>query len=218
MKILTGARDSLLSRAQFQEMQTMVQGVLELDPIWVTTIGDRDKKTSLRSMGKTDFFTKELDEMLLRGEIRLAIHSAKDLPDPLPHGLSCICITKSIDPRDSLVLQEGVSLFDLPLHSIIATSSIRREEVVRSLRPDLKFVDVRGTILERLFLLEKNEVSGVVVAEAALIRLGLTHLNRWMLPGETTAHQGSLAVTARSHDLEMKEIYDSLFGTRSETL
>ncbi len=210
MKIVAGARDSLLSRMQFLEMQKIMGDRVELVPVWMKTAGDKDKKTSLRSMGKTDFFTKELDLMLLAGDIRIAIHSAKDLPDPLPMGICRVFLTESIDPRDCIVLPEGLSFFSLPKGSVIATSSLRREEVVLSLRSDLQFIDLRGTIQERLSLLDQNVVSGVVVAEAAIIRLGLTHLNRFMLPGETAMHQGCLAVTARSSDFEMIEIYDSL--------
>lgn len=206
-KILTGARDSSLSRAQVAEIQRMIGKKLELVPVWIKTSGDKDKATSLRTMGKTDFFTKELDEMLLAGKIRVAIHSAKDLPEPLPNGLTRVLLTKSIDPRDCIVFLEDKSFDSLPKGAVIATSSIRREEIVRALRSDLRFVDVRGTIQERLSLLEQNVVDGVVVAEAALIRLKLTHLNRFMLHGETAMHQGSLAVIARNGDFEIQEIF-----------
>lgn len=121
--------------------------------------------------------------MLLSKTIRLAIHSAKDLPDPLPEGLALALVTKGVDPRDSLVFREGDSLSTLPSGAVIATSSSRREEVVRQLRGDLVFIDLRGDIEERLAKLTDG-ADGVVVAEAALIRLKLTHLNRLILPGK----------------------------------
>lgn len=203
MKFRVGARNSPLSRAQFEE----VRGAYELIPVWVETTGDIDKTTSLRHLDKTNFFTKELDEMLLRGEIRAAVHSAKDLPDPLPTGLSLIALTKGIDPRDSIVFRSGENL---EMAKIIATSSSRREDMVRLLRSHLQFVDLRGTIGERLSLLETGVVDGVVVAEAALIRLGLTHLHRLILPGETTPLQGRLAILARSEDEEMRRLFRPL--------
>lgn len=206
--ILTGSRGSPLARAQVEEVQKEIS--MHLSPIWVETVGDRDLTVSLRTLRKTDFFTRELDQMLLSGAIRIAIHSAKDLPDPLPEGLSLVGLTKGLDPRDSLVLRRGESLESLPKGAKIATSSVRREEMIKKLRSDLSFIDVRGKIAERLLKLETGEADGVVVAEAALIRLKLTHLNRIILDEETTAGQGRLAIIARSDDMEMRDLFATL--------
>jgi porphobilinogen deaminase len=128
--------------------------------------------------------------MLLSGSVDLAIHSAKDLPDPIPNGLKILSITPCIDSRDCLVLREA-----LRPGMCIATSSERREEIVKSLCPNLKFVDLRGTIEERLAKIGQ-EVDGIVVAEAALVRLKLNP-NRIYLPGTTTPLQGCLAMLVR---------------------
>lgn len=152
----------------------------------------------------SDFFTREVDALVRSGRCRLAIHSAKDLPDPLPEGLFLAALTRGVDPSDSLVLRTPSRL---PQGARIATSSLRREERVRELyqKEDmaLHFVDLRGTIDERLALLEKGEVEGVVVAEAALIRLGLTTLPRIRLPGPSVPLQGRLALLTRPEDEEM---------------
>lgn len=182
-----GARSSPLSRAQVEEIRKEFDFSFEV--VWVETTGDLDKTTSLRALEKTDFFTRELDQMLLERKIDLAIHSAKDLPQPLPKGLKIAAISKGLDPRDSLVIKKE------PIQ-IVATSSARREEAVRELYPNCTFVDLRGTIHERL----EKEVDGVVVAEAALIRLGLTHLKRVFLPGSTAPMQGKLAIVCREHE------------------
>lgn len=206
-KITVGARSSPLSKAQVDEVLKEIQvfhPTFEFIPIFIKTIGDNDRTTSLRTLDKTDFFTKEIDEMLLAGVCRIAIHSAKDLPDPLPKGLMCVALTKGVDSSDVLVLKEEVDFDDLPSGALIATSSTRREENVRRLRNDLKFIDIRGTIDERLAMLTIGLVDGIVVAEAALIRLGLTHLNRLPLPGEVSLHQGRLAVIAQEGDREMR--------------
>jgi hydroxymethylbilane synthase len=181
-----GARSSPLSRAQVEEVRQELG--MDFEVVWVETVGDRDRKTSLRQMQKSDFFTRELDWMLLNGEIDAAIHSAKDLPDPLPEGLKIALITKGLDSRDALVIKNR------PVH-LVATSSQRREEAVREIFPDCRFVDVRGTIHERL----SKPVDAVVIAEAALIRLKLTHLERIFLPGATTPMQGKLAIVCRKH-------------------
>lgn len=211
--IVTGARKSPLSRAQYQEVLKEIQShfpSITLTPLFVDTIGDIDKKTSLRHLGKTDFFTKEIDAMLLKKECRIGIHSAKDLPEPLPKGLAIIAVTRGVDSSDSLVFRDGETLAQLPPQAIIATSSERREEAVSQLRSDLRFIDLRGTISERLQKLETKEADGVVVAEAALIRLGLTHLNRIKIPGKTAPAQGQLAIVAREDDQEMKILFAPL--------
>ncbi len=206
-EIAVGARNSPLSRKQVEEVYEELKKVhphVVFKPIFVETVGDRDKITSLRSLDKTDFFTRDIDQMLLKGECRIAIHSAKDLPDPLPEGIVLAALTKGVDPSDSLVFPEGQTT--LPEKGIVATSSVRREECVRKLFPSARFVDIRGTIGERLAQLESRKIDGVVIAEAALIRLGLTHLNRITLPGETAPLQGKLAITACAHDREILEI------------
>ncbi len=182
-----GARSSPLSRAQVEEVRKELG--LDLDVIWVETTGDLDQSTSLRAMEKTDFFTRELDRMLLDCRIDAAIHSAKDLPEPLPKGLKIAWISKGLDARDSLVIKKE------PIKTV-ATSSERREEAVRQLFPDCQFVDLRGTIHERL----QKEVDAVVIAEAALIRLGLTHLKRVFLPGSVAPLQGRLAIVCREDE------------------
>ncbi len=210
-----GARPSQLSKAQVEEVLVLLQSFhpeMEFDYFWVKTVGDRDQLTSLRTLGKTDFFTKEIDDALLEGKCRIAIHSAKDLPDPLTPGLTVVALTKGVDPSDSLVLREGETFDSLPRGAKIATSSFRREEMVATMRSDLSFVDIRGDIISRLEKLYMHQVDGVVIAEAALIRLKKTHLNRILLKGETAPLQGKLAVVAREGDEEMEHLFSSLIG------
>ncbi len=176
---------------------------------YFTTVGDRDRTTSLRSLGKCDFFTRELDEALLAGEIDAAVHAAKDLPDPLPNGLVLVAVTQGVDPSDALVYNEA-----LRPGALIATSSQRREQAVRELLPDARFCDVRGTIGERLARLDRGEVQGVVVAEAALIRLQINR-KRIRLPGETAPLQGRLAVVARAGDRAVAQFFQRYHDPKS---
>jgi hydroxymethylbilane synthase len=219
VNIRVAGRQSPLSQVQVHEVLTAIQQYhpeVTFDPYLMESHGDKDLKTSLRTLEKTDFFTREVDHALLRGDARIAIHSAKDLPEPLPKGLSLIALTRGINPADALVIGEGCTLNDLPIGALIATSSIRREEIVKLVRPDFKFCDLRGTIAMRLEKLFKGEVDGVVVAEAALIRLQLTHLNRIILPGEPPAYQGQLAIMAREDDLEMAELFQPLDSRKKQ--
>lgn len=213
MKLSTGARSSPLSQAQFEEVRNELSvhhPHIEFEPFWASSPGDRDKQISLRNLDKTDFFTRDLDQMLVSGIIRIAIHSAKDLPEPIPRGLAIVALTRGVDPRDSLVLRAGASIETLRFNALVAASSMRRESAIKRLRADLRCVDLRGTIGERLAKLEEGEADGIVIAEAALIRLKMTHLNRIVLPGESTPLQGRLAVLARSDDAEMKRIFQAI--------
>jgi hydroxymethylbilane synthase len=211
--IIVGARESKLSQAQVAEVQQELcrfHPRIRFEPLWQKTIGDRDLAISLRDLGKTNFFTKEIDDMLLEKKCRIAIHSAKDLPDPLPCGLVIVAITQGVDPADALVLREGDTMETLPLGAIIGTSSGRRDAIVKALRSDLNCRDIRGPIEKRLALLDEGIVDGVVIAEAALIRLNLTHRNRLRLNGETAPLQGRLAVIARENDAEMAQLFSSV--------
>jgi hydroxymethylbilane synthase len=214
MKIITvGGRKSPLSQAQIDEVFLEIKKHYD-DIIFEKTVvestGDLDLKTSLKTIGKTDFFTKEIDDLLFARKCRIAIHSAKDLPEIINPALHIIAITKGLDPSDSLVLQEGMSITTLRNGAVIAASSTKREEAVKLLRPDLTFQDVRGQIQARLDLLNSGKVDGVVIAEAALIRLKLTHLNRIPLRSITTPLQGQLAILAHVDDSEMKELFACL--------
>lgn len=209
-KVRIGARPSPLSKRQVEEVAEELSSIypdLQLEPVYLETRGDRDQVTSLRRLGRSDFFTRELDELLLAGGCRVAVHSAKDLPEPMAERLTVVALTRGVNPTDSLVLREGESLRP---QMVIATSSDRRAEVIRSICPDPIIVDIRGNVNERLRQLHKGRVDGVVVAEAALIRLKLTDCNRLTLPGETAAYQGQLAVVARTDDEEMAALFRPL--------
>jgi hydroxymethylbilane synthase len=216
-----GARSSNLSKAQVHEVLCALNKFypeIEFAKTWVETTGDKDQKTSLKTLGQTDFFTKEVDEMQLQGLFRISIHSAKDLPHPLTKGLKQVALTACIDPQDALVLRNNDTIKNLPKGAKIATSSFRREEAIKGLRDDFEIVDIRGTIEKRLEALDQKLVDGVVIAEAALIRLQLTHYNRVMLEGETAQYQGQLAIIARDDDEEMEKLFSCLDTTIKKKL
>ncbi len=213
ISISTGARGSPLSRTQVAEVQLELNSIhpgIQLIPEWITTTGDIDKKTPLSEVYKEDFFTKEIDELQLAGRFKISIHSAKDLPKTLRKGLEIVAITRGVDPRDVLVLPEGYSYDTLPNNARIGTSSKRREDAIRTMRPDFIPTQIRGNIQERLQLLNENAVDALIMAEAALIRLQLTHLNRIYLDIEPEPLQGKLAVIAREGDREMKELFQAI--------
>jgi hydroxymethylbilane synthase len=219
LTITVAARTSPLSRVQVKEIETELkkhQSHVEFSPLWLISTGDQDLKTSLRDLGKTDFFSKEVDGALLADCCDIAVHSAKDLPEPLTPGLTLIALTVGKDPRDSLVFREEQSIETLPSGAVVGCSSERREEMIKKLRPDLIFKDIRGTIHHRLEQVQSGEFDAVVIAEAALIRLELTHLPRHILDDPTTEHQGQLAVLARSENSEMESLFSCIDCRQNE--
>jgi len=206
LSVSVASRESPLSRAQVREVLeelVLFHPEVQLVSTFVSTIGDRDLNTSLRTLNKTDFFTRDVDELVLNGTCRIAIHSAKDLPDPLPEGIAIVALTKGVDSSDVLVLR-----IDEPKR--IGSSSERRDEAVKRVFPDAVCLDIRGTIQRRLALLDAGEYDAVVMAEAALIRLQLTHRKRIRLPCEPIPFQGRLAIVAKSDDLEMKQLFSCI--------
>lgn len=208
LNVSVGARGSPLSRAQIEEVLQelrLYHPECSFQPFWVETIGDKDQKTSLKTLGNTDFFTKEIDEAQSAGHFRISIHSAKDLPAPLKQGLTVAALTKGLDPEDVLVIRDH-----LPKNPIIATSSIRREFEIRRCYPDAQIVDIRGNIGQRLAILDSKEVDGVVMAKCALMRLGITDRPCIALDGEVHPLQGRLAVIARADDDEMLKLFSCI--------
>lgn len=211
--IKVAARDSPLSQVQVEEVLKELKVFypeVSFEITLLKTTGDLDQKTSLMSLDKTDFFTKEIDQLVLQGICDIGVHSAKDLPDPLPQGLELYALTKGVDSSDSLVLRDGETIQSLCIGAKIGTSSLRRISMLKAYREDLMPVDIRGNIQKRLELLENKELDALIIAEAALIRLGLTHLNRMLLKGEVAPLQGKLAVIGRNENQLVKEFFKKI--------
>lgn len=168
--------------------------------------GDKDKITPISEMEGTDFFTAEIDQALLAGDIDFGVHSAKDLADEIPAGL-CVCaITRPIDAYDALVAKNNLKLKELPYQAKIGTSSQRRKTQIKAYRDDFRIMDIRGTIQERLRQLETTDLDAIIVAACALIRLGLEARITEQIPLTILRPhplQGALAIVAREEDADL---------------
>jgi uroporphyrinogen III methyltransferase / synthase len=202
-------RNSRLSAIQVEEIKEKLPE-LSIRKIPVLSFGDKHKEISLHEPVRPDFFTYELDQALLNQEADIAIHSAKDLPYPLPDGLEVVALTERQFSQDALVSANGLKLFEMAPGSVIAASSVQRKEQLLRLRPDVSVVPVRGTIEERLAQVKSGKVDGLVVALCALMRLELSYLVTEILPFETHPLQGSLAVVARSNDAYIKSLFHKI--------
>jgi hydroxymethylbilane synthase/uroporphyrinogen III methyltransferase/synthase len=211
--VKVAARDSMLSKCQvievLQELKHYYPRV-KFEPCFIKTTGDLAQNISLMHKEKTDFFTKEVDELILSEECDIGIHSAKDLPEILPHGLCVYAMTKGLTPLDSVVFRLGDTLQTLPFQAKIGVSSLRRVEMIHMLRSDFQPVDIRGTIEQRLDLLNNKNIDAAVIAEAALIRLGLINVPRYIVPGYSTPLQGRLAITGRINNQPMYDLFKIL--------
>jgi hydroxymethylbilane synthase len=194
-----GTRPSPLAIKQTDELKKLFP-LVNFEVVIISTLGDKNKITPLPSVEGSDFFTREIDQALFEREIDIALHSSKDLPDKLNDGLRVVLETKSISPFDVLVSKGKLKLKDLPYASRVGTSSRRRKNQIRALRQDLMIVDVRGNIGERLALIDAGKIDALVVAHAAIIRLGLEHMISEVFNGDDfIAHpkQGSLTLVTR---------------------
>lgn len=206
MKVRLICRNSRLSLVQAEEVRSFLP---EIDFIInaIASFGDKNKQIPLEHCNISDFFTRELDEALLKNEADIAVHSAKDLPYPIPSGLEVIALTKGKDSSDSLVSRDNLRLSRLPANPRIGTSSVLRAESIKQIRPDARIVSIRGTIEERIALIDKGIVDAVVIATCALQRLNLDSEISEILPFETHPLQGHLAVVARTGDHNLKELF-----------
>lgn len=200
-----GTRPSKLAGIQAQDALTRLHAwwpAAAFELIRVSSPGDRDRQTDLRE-SPPDFFTRDLDEAVRRGDIDFAIHSAKDLPDPVADDLDWFWLPWRADPRDALVLRAGASANDLPPDAVIGVSSARRADYCRRRFPAARQRPIRGDIEARLRLLDDGEFDAIVLAGAALERLELLHrVTEWIPESQLTPPdgQGALAITYRIGD------------------
>ena len=159
-KIKVGMRGSKLSVAQTSDSLARVKEILpclDFKLVSISTPGDRDKKKDLR-ISPADFFTKDLDDALLAGKIDCAIHSAKDLPDPMPEGIDWFWLPWSEDARDVIILPKTkTAKLNRQSAMKIGVSSVRREEYCRKRFSDAELLPVRGNIEERIAQLDAGK-------------------------------------------------------------
>ena len=171
---------------------------LRVDLVFVETLGDQRADVPLHQIGGQGVFVKEVQRAVLDGHADIAVHSAKDLPSATADGLSLAAFCERRDPRDALV---GAALVDLPDGAIVATGSVRRRALLSAVRPDLRFVELRGNIHTRLSKLPDG--GALVMAVAAMQILGLTDRIAEALPVDPfvpSPGQGCVAVECREGD------------------
>jgi hydroxymethylbilane synthase len=198
-----GTRRSALALAQ-AELVARLLGDCEIIPI--VTSGDRGVATEDKSR-----WVLELEDALARGEIDLAVHSAKDVPGELAEGLSLLGAPARGAVED--VLCGAASLDGLDPGAHVATSSVRRAAQLRSVREDLDVVAVRGNVDTRLRKLSEGDFDAIVLARAGLQRLDReSELGAVLDPARfvPAPGQGVLALEGRAEDARARAAVEAI--------
>lgn len=208
-KIRVIARGSRLSRLQVEEVfKNFPELAYEIK--YLESYGDKNQQISLlNGEAPADIFTRELDDAIRQGDADIAIHSAKDLPYPLPEDIEVIALFPAFDTTDSLVSRDHKKLAELPAGSIIGTSSPLRKKGLNELRPDLTIKGIRGCIEERVQQVKDGKYDAAIVATCALKRLGMEDEITEVLPFPTHPLQGFLAITAKKGSQALQQAFAS---------
>jgi len=220
MRLTIGTRGSQLALAQAEMVRLQVaklwpggDAVLEVVKTLGDHLGTQPLVQGVIEDSPQGLFTRELDEALLSGKIRAAIHSLKDVPTQLPIGIAYGAFLKREDPRDALISKSGKPFVELPTGSRIGTSSPRREAQLKASRPDITVVPLRGNVDTRLRKLKEGEFDAIVLAAAGLKRLGREKEATEFLSPEVilpAPAQGVLCITILEKDGELRDILKPL--------
>lgn len=214
--IRIGTRDSLLALWQAKWVKTQLSSIYpehEFILVSMKTKGDKILDVPLAKIGDKGLFTKELENGLLRGEIDLAVHSLKDLPTILPEGLIIGAFCEREEPRDVFLSKDGTHLKDLPLGSLIGTSSLRRKAQLQHYRADFNFADLRGNLQTRWRKLEESQMAGIILAYAGVKRLGWEDRITELISEDimvSAVGQGSIAIEISAERQDIQDLLKPL--------
>jgi hydroxymethylbilane synthase len=203
-----GTRGSALALAQASETRARLMAAHGLPEEAfgveiISTSGDRIQDRPLSEAGGKGLFTKEIEEALLDGRIDIAVHSSKDMPTALPEGLVLSAFLPREDPRDAFIGRAAPRLVELPHGAKVGSSSLRRQALIRRMRPDLVVETFRGNVQTRLRKLEEGVAVATFLAMAGLNRLGMAQVARSAIdPSEMlpAVAQGAIGIERRAAD------------------
>lgn len=208
-KLVIASRESALAMWQARHIQSRLQALYpetEVTILGMTTTGDQILDTPLAKVGGKGLFVKELETALADGRADLAVHSMKDVPMNLPEGFILAATGEREDARDAFVSNDFASLEDLPMGSIVGTSSLRRQSQLQARFPHLKIESLRGNLQTRLRKLDEGQYAAIILAAAGLIRLELGHrIRQFISPKQSipAVGQGALGIEISSNRTDM---------------
>ena len=209
-------RPSALARWQTQYVISQLKSQwpdLACEKVVITTKGDRVLDQPLPQIGGKGLFTYELEQALLADRVDAAVHSLKDLPTDDAPGLTVGVIPQRTDVRDVWVCPQGHGLDELPLGSIVGTSSTRRAAQLLAYRSDLKVKSIRGNVGTRMQKAVEGKYDAIILAAAGIIRLGLEEHITEYLPFEImlpAPGQGALGIQCRADDADTPSLLKTI--------
>lgn len=209
-----GTRGSPLALAQAHEAQARMMAAHRLpgeafEIVVISTSGDRIQDRPLSEAGGKGLFTKEIEEALLARRIDIAVHSSKDMPTVLPDGLELSAFLPREDARDAFIGKAAKRIADLPRGAKVGSSSLRRQALIRRMRPDLDVVMFRGNVQTRLRKLDEGVADGTILAYAGLKRLGLDNVVTDLMSLEIfppAPGQGAICIESRIGDADVEKM------------
>ena len=212
--IKIGTRKSKLALIQTDIVKDKIKQAfpeLEVEIVKIDTKGDQILDKSLTSFGGKGVFTAELEAELLSGEIDIAVHSAKDMPMDFPEGLGIGAVLDRADVRDTFVTTTGKTLEELEPGSIVGTSSLRRELLIKEINPYVTIKLLRGNVQTRLSKLRDGQYDGIFLRQQVSKdldmkrrRIGITSILTRMYFFRQQV-RGILAVESRTEDARWKK-------------
>jgi hydroxymethylbilane synthase len=222
-KYIVATRPSLLAYTQTQQTVELLKAQhpdCEFEIVKISTHGDAVTDKPLTAFGGTGVFVKELENAILEGRADFAIHSLKDVPSIQPEGLVLAAFPTREDPRDVLLIKNGLSIDELNENCTIGTGSPRRIVQIAELKPGATFTDLRGNIDTRLKKLEEGQYDAIVLAAAGLRRLGKDIDAKAFLPVDRCVPaigQGAIAIECRKDDDETIALLRTINNKDTET-
>ncbi len=211
-----GTRGSRLALWQAEWVQKAIEQQwpeTATELVIIKTTGDKILDVPLAKVGGKGLFVKEIEEALINGGIDLAVHSMKDMPAELPHGLCIGAVPERENPFDAFLSRDNMLLADLPHGAQVGTSSLRRSSQLLYQRPDLNILPLRGNLDTRLKKLACGDLDAIVLATAGLNRLGLNHhITSTLSPDAMlpAVGQGALCIESRTNDAPTSEVITCL--------
>ena len=213
-----GTRGSPLALAQAHETRARLMAAHGLpeamfEIVVLSTKGDRITDRSLALIGGKGLFTEEIEAQLSSGELDFAVHSSKDMPTKLPDGLHLSAFLPREDIRDAFIGRSAKRLLDLPQGATVGSASLRRQALIRRLRPDLNVIVFRGQVDTRLAKLAGGEADATLLAYAGLKRLGKLDVPTEILDPVSfppAPAQGAICIESRVGDARMENLLSAI--------
>ncbi len=219
LKIAT--RKSPLALWQAEHVKSRLKQLhpnLEVELVKMMTTGDQILNSPLSKIGGKGLFIKELEIGMLEGKADIAVHSMKDVPYKIPAGFALGAVLKRENPFDAFVSNHFNNLEDLPLNSKVGTCSMRRIVQLKSIRPDLEILDLRGNVNTRLKKLDDGEYDAIILACAGLIRLNFADRIKQQISAKQSlpaVGQGAVGIEIRENDQAILELITPLIDKQT---